>query len=209
MATITLRKKGFVLAFSLLLSSIVLALAFGIFNILLKQIVLTSSAKDSQIAFYAADAGAECALYWDTHTSRDPSSFPDQQFPYNYTGMFGLSIDNPDIVSTGYPDSGQVATELASEESFVCGTGIMYDISVEDTSDIDEVPGFVTLSNFAFDTTSDRKVCARVRVSKRYNSAAITGNPKSGFDTIIESRGYNDCDSENAKRVERAIEVKY
>ncbi len=210
MAIITVYKKGFVLAFSLLLSSIVLALAFGIFNILLKQIVLTSSAKDSQIAFYAADAGAECALYWDTHTSRDPSGFPDQQFPYNYTGMFGLSIDNPDIVSLGYPDSGQVGSDLGGgDDSFSCGTGVMHDISVEDTSDIDEVPGFVTLSNFAFDTTSDRKVCARVRVSKRYNSAAITGNPKSGFDTIIESRGYNDCESENAKRVERAIEVKY
>lgn len=209
MANITLRNQGFVLAFSLLLSSIVLALAFGIFNILLKQIVLTSSSKDSQIAFYAADAGAECALYWDTHTSRDPNSFPNQQFPYSYTGMFGLSVDNPDIVDLGYPDAGQVGTELASEEVFSCGTGIMYDISVEDTSDIDEVPGFVTLSNFAFDTTSDRKVCARVRVSKRYNSGTIIGNPKSGFDTIIESRGYNDCDSANTKRVERAIEVKY
>ena len=208
MATITSHKKGFVLAFSLLLSSIVLALAFGIFNILLKQIVLTSSAKDSQIAFYAADAGAECALYWDTHTSRDPSGFPNQQFPYNYTGMFGLSLENPDL-DLGYPDASQVTNDLQIEENFSCGTGVLSDILVEETSFVDGVPGLVTLSSLVFDVTSDRKVCARVRVSKRYNSAAITGNPKSGFDTIIESRGYNDCDSANTKRVERAIEVKY
>lgn len=208
MANITSYKKGFVLAFSLLISSIVLVLAFGIFSILLKQIVLTSSAKDSQIAFYAADAGMECALYWDTHTSRDPSAFPNQQFPYNYTGMFGLSIDNPDI-ALSYPDFNQVTLDLGNPEVVTCGVDGMSLYDVVDTSDIDDIPVPVTLSSFTFDTTTNRKVCASVRISKRYGSPTISGNPKSGFDTIIESRGYNDCDGTNIKRVERALEVKY
>jgi hypothetical protein len=208
MANITSYKKGFVLAFSLLISSIVLALAFGIFNILLKQIVLTSSAKDSQIAFYAADAGAECALYWDTHTSRDPSGFPNQQFPYNYTGMFGLSLDNPDRI-LGYPDSSQVSADLANPNLFLCGASMVADFEVEDTVGIDSIPGNVTFSNFTFNLTTDGKVCSKVRVAKRFNSPAISGNSRSGFDTVIESRGYNDCNTVNSRRVERAIEVKY
>jgi len=201
MANITSYKKGFVLAFSLLISSIVLALAFGIFNILLKQIVLTSSSKDSQIAFYAADAGAECALYWDTHTSRNPVDLPNNQFPYSYTGMFGLSLNNPDIL-LGYPIASQVTVDLSNPLLFLCGASMIRDFEVEDTSEVDSVPGEVTLSNFTFNLTSDGKVCSRVVVIKRYNSAE-------GFDTIIRSRGYNDCNTGSSRRVERAIEVKY
>ncbi|MFZ2151798.1 MAG: pilus assembly PilX N-terminal domain-containing protein [Minisyncoccia bacterium] len=210
MAKIIEGKKGFVLAFSLLISSIVLVLALGIFNILLKQIILTSSAKDSQIAFYAADAGAECALYWDTHTSRDPSGFPNQQFPYNYTGMLGLSEDNPDSVSLGYPSTSQVDIDLRNSGLFFCGASMVgTDFEVEPTDGIDGIPGPVTFTNFTFNLTSDGKVCAKVRIAKRYNAPVVAGNPKSGFDTIIESRGYNDCNPANQKRVERAIEVKY
>lgn len=200
MANLKTYKKGFVLAFSLLISSTVLALAFGIFNILLKQIVLTSSAKDSQIAFYAADAGAECALYWDTHTSRNPVGLPNDQFPYNYTGMFGLSVDNPDRL--GYPLAPQVRADLSNPLLFLCGASMVQDFEVEDTSGVDSVPGQVTLSNFTFNLTSDGKVCSRVVVLKRYNS-------EGGFDTIIRSRGYNDCNTGSSRRLERAIEVKY
>lgn len=205
----TIQKKGFVLAFSLLISSIVLVLAFGIFNILLKQIILTGSAKDSQIAFYAADAGAECALYWDTHTSRDPGGFPNQQFPYSYTGMFGLSEDNPDVTSFGYPDASQVSADIQNPSLFLCGNSMVADFEVEATDGADGIPGPVTFTNFVFNVTNDGKVCSRVRIAKRYNSPVIQGNPKSGFDTIIQSRGYNDCVSGNTRRVERAIEVKY
>lgn len=212
MANIKIQNNGFVMAFSLLLSSIVLALAFGIFNLLLKQINLTSSARDSQIAFYAADAGMECALYWDTHNSRDASLYPNSQFPWDYTGMFGLSADNPDYAD-GYPLPASVAGEIADPAKFSCGVpGTIANISVTPYSlatAIQGVPADVAVSIFSLNVTNDAKVCAVVFVYKRYNSPVVSGNPKSGFDTIIESRGYNDCNTTNTKRVERAIEVKY
>lgn len=213
MANIKLKQTGFVMAFSLLLSSIVLALAFGIFNLLLKQISLTSSAKDSQIAFYAADAGMECALYWDTHNSRDASSYPNGQLPWDYTGMFGLSADNPDYIN-GYPFTANVISEMTDSTLFSCGAeGVaMRNVNVvswSSASSIDGIPADVAISTFTFDVTNDAKVCAIVKVSKRYNSPVIAGNTRSGFDTIVESRGYNDCDTSNNKRVERAVEVKY
>ncbi len=212
MANIKIQNNGFVMAFSLLLSSIVLALAFGIFNLLLKQISLTSSTKDSQIAFYAADAGMECALYWDTHNSRDTSSYPNSQLPWDYTGMFGLSANNPDY-TVSYPAPATVAIEIADPTKFSCGVaGTISNISVTPYSSftsIQGVPADVAVSVFSLNVTDDAKVCAVVFVFKRYNSPVVAGNPKSGFDTIVESRGYNDCDASNNKRVERAVEVKY
>lgn len=59
------KNKGFVVLFTVLIASVVLAMALGIANIALKQIVLTASATDANKSFYAADMGVECALYHD------------------------------------------------------------------------------------------------------------------------------------------------
>ncbi|MBU1727720.1 hypothetical protein KKA39_00140, partial [Patescibacteria group bacterium] len=58
-------RSGFVILFAVMLSSIVLALALGVSNIALKEINFSTSAKDANDAFFAADTGAECALYYD------------------------------------------------------------------------------------------------------------------------------------------------
>jgi hypothetical protein len=48
-----------------LVASIALALGLAIFSLAQKQVELSSLGRDSQLAFYAADTGAECGLYWD------------------------------------------------------------------------------------------------------------------------------------------------
>lgn len=55
---------GFVLLYSVLVSSIVITVGLLLANILLKQLVIASTARDAKIAYYAADAGRDCALYW-------------------------------------------------------------------------------------------------------------------------------------------------
>lgn len=63
---ITIRDSGgYVLLFSILISSIILSIGIGIANITTKSLALRSAGSDSQFAFYAADGGAECALLWD------------------------------------------------------------------------------------------------------------------------------------------------
>jgi hypothetical protein len=193
-----IQKRGFVLAFSLLISSIVLALAFGIFNILLKQIVLTSSAKDSQIAFYAADAGAECALYWDTHNSRpETPPFYDTEgnYRYSYRGVFALSANHPDreLDDSPYPDSEGVLLFLRLPSNFTCGSQLL-DIGINESAN-------ESTTDFRVNLSPDGKICALVNVEKRFNTTQ--------YGTIIRSRGYNDCNTTNTRRVERAIEVKY
>lgn len=62
------RRRGFALLFAVLASSVLLLIAAAIWNISFRELVLSSYGRESVIAFYAADTGAECALYWDIKT---------------------------------------------------------------------------------------------------------------------------------------------
>ena len=59
------RERGFLLPFAVLLAGVLLSIGLAVFNIIIKEIILSSSGRDSQFAFYAADTGGECALNWD------------------------------------------------------------------------------------------------------------------------------------------------
>jgi len=62
-------RSGFVILFAVTLASILLAIALGVSNIALNEVNFSASVKDSDNAFYAADTGAECALYNDQTAS--------------------------------------------------------------------------------------------------------------------------------------------
>ncbi len=51
--------------FAVLTSSVLLAIGLSIFSLTIKELALSSSGRESQAAFYAADSGIECGLYWD------------------------------------------------------------------------------------------------------------------------------------------------
>jgi len=59
------QNTGFTLLLALLVSSIVLAISLGVFGIVVREISLSTSARESRLAFYAANSGIECAVYWD------------------------------------------------------------------------------------------------------------------------------------------------
>ncbi len=88
------QKGGFAMLFAVLVSSVLLAVGISIFNLTVKELALSSSGRESQFSFYAADTGAECALYWD----------------FKGTDIFATSTDartptpsNPDCVATSTP----------------------------------------------------------------------------------------------------------
>jgi len=58
-------KKGFTLLFASLIVSLILSVALSIVHITLVELTLSSSGRDSQFAFYNADTGLECALYYE------------------------------------------------------------------------------------------------------------------------------------------------
>ncbi len=58
-------KAGFAMLFTVLIISVILAIGLGISDITYKQTILSNLAKDSQLAFYQADSGVECGMYYD------------------------------------------------------------------------------------------------------------------------------------------------
>ena len=61
----TTPQRGFTLLIAIILSSVMLALALARLDVTYKQVLLASTAKQSQYAFYAADSGLECILFYD------------------------------------------------------------------------------------------------------------------------------------------------
>jgi hypothetical protein len=88
--------SGFVMLFAIMLSSIILAIALGIANISLKEVNFSTSAKDTNDAFFAADTGAECALYADIHRDMFNPSNPGFGSALNCDdGSYLVSLDTP------------------------------------------------------------------------------------------------------------------
>jgi hypothetical protein len=62
-------KKGIALLFAVMLSMIFLTIAVGVLNIAVKELNFSTSGKNTNDAFFAADTGVECALYNDKTAS--------------------------------------------------------------------------------------------------------------------------------------------
>ncbi len=66
------KERGVALLITIILTGTLLLVATTIMNTAVKQAFLSATGRESQYAFYAADSGAECALYWDV---QNPSGF--------------------------------------------------------------------------------------------------------------------------------------
>jgi hypothetical protein len=62
-------QKGYAILFAIIIISAISVVAAGLLSASYKQFILSSLASDSQVAFYQADKGAECALYLDLFES--------------------------------------------------------------------------------------------------------------------------------------------
>ena len=76
MKKISYNSRGFTLLYAVLISSILLAIGIAIFEITVRELRLSSVVRESQYAFYAADSGIECALYWDVQASTTRVFYP-------------------------------------------------------------------------------------------------------------------------------------
>jgi len=61
--------RGFTVLFAALIGSLLFSLGIAISQLSIKEVVLSVAGKQSEAAFFAADTGIECALYWDLHPS--------------------------------------------------------------------------------------------------------------------------------------------
>jgi hypothetical protein len=117
-----MKNQGMTLFIAIVVMSVLLFISFAVVNIAIKGSLFSSSGKDSQYAFYAADAGLECAVYWDS--SVDPSKFDisTDGSPINCAGS-SMSTGNT-IVGTQMLIGGGGNSKRTSSFGFVLNQGL-------------------------------------------------------------------------------------
>lgn len=89
--------RGVILVVAILFSSVALAVGVGVYTRTYKELLLSSFWRESQIAFSAADAGLECALYWETHAPGSVDCFGNTGIPGWAPGT--VTVGNPQTFS--------------------------------------------------------------------------------------------------------------
>lgn len=88
------QNRGYTLLFAVLITSIVLSVAISILSISRKEFALSTAARESSFAFYAADSGIECAVYYDNQNifgTRDITATP-VTAPIDCSGQSGIPL---------------------------------------------------------------------------------------------------------------------
>ncbi len=186
-------KKGFALLFSILVSVMVLAVGASIINIALKQIILSGAGRESQFAFYAANTGLECALYWDLN---------------------GTVVDDAGVASYVFPPPDTEGLRVNDTENLECsGTNIVSG---------DTTHGLTQTYTKSWITDQTNSTTFRIAVANEVNNAdgilycaeVTVEKTLVGVDndisTKISSQGLNTCDPDDDKRaVQRGLVLEY
>ncbi len=92
-------ERGVTLLIAIVVTSMMLMVSFVVANVALKQLVLADAGVESQYAFYNADSGADCAVYWDIKTS-SISQFATSTAGTITCGANTVGVGNPQTVPT-------------------------------------------------------------------------------------------------------------
>ncbi len=173
----------------MLVGSLALAVGIAIYDLTTREIDLSQTATQSQYAIYAADTGAECALYWDfkcqlsacTQSGAAQSAFATSStFVAPTTGVV---CNGKDVAAIGTPPASFVAPPTGwSAWSVVAPAG----------------QGRAT-TTFYISFLPAKPYCVKVEVAK-------VGNPTV---TTVTSHGYNTCQGGTGLRLERILQVSY
>lgn len=179
------QERGVAILFAILLVSIVLTVGLSLLNITLRQLLLSSLARESQFAFYAADSARACARYYD-------------------------SLDNPEERPFGYffSNSGVLAYEgPVGALNLTCGDGLS---PVTSSAGVDSSTFSFTVS---FGNSIGKKTCAEVMVSKYTGGGAELEMGKTrivarGYNNYDSGSG-GGCYQVSDRTVERASTMIY
>jgi len=96
-------KKGMTLFIAISVTIVSMLFTAAIANLTLKELILTQTGRDSQIAFYAANTGTECALYHDTEVGNGFNP-PDPEGSFTVEDVFCVDNDKMGIQMIRDPD---------------------------------------------------------------------------------------------------------
>lgn len=172
--------KGFTLLYTTLVISIILSIALSIANISIQQFLLSSAGKESQVAFYNADTGIECAIYNDLKLDSFPVVDSKEEFE---------ALELPIIVCAGQTSTIDHRAESTGFNNGTTSVTYLFNLvnPLERLGSCDPTqPSFL------------------IEVNKSRNPS-----DRESINNYIRSRGFNTCDFASPRRVERGLEVKY
>jgi hypothetical protein len=113
-------RSGFALLITLIVVSVIVAVTAAIIELSMKQLALSVTARDSEIAFHAANAGAECVRY----IQRVSSTTLLTTSPISYN-CFGAGAQNISTVTHNVTVSETLGANYAVRR-YTNGTGITW-----------------------------------------------------------------------------------
>lgn len=127
---ITTQPRGFTLLIAVVLSSVLVSIGLSLLDTSYKQVILASTATQSQYAFYNADTALECALYWDQKQNAFDYTSP---LPSSSISCNGLQVTNYAIAT---PEAGtkEIAFDVACAGGGSLGTVTVHKTTEGDTS---------------------------------------------------------------------------
>ncbi len=173
--------------FAVLVGSLALAIGMAVFDLTLRELELSQTTTQSHLALYAADAGAECALYWDLKCVAGDDAFCGRSGGSAFATSSGAGA-GPSPVPTALSCNSQDITAPVSSYAVTSAT-------------VGGVQQATTSFTLLFNQTGQqgKPYCANVTVSK-------WGNPSR---TKVISRGYNTCVTGASLQLERSIQYLY
>lgn len=204
------KNRGVVLLVAVTVASLVLTIGVGILMIVSKQSILSSLAKNSQMALFAADSGTECATHWDLvkniadKRGVAAGTYPGSIFATTTDAMNDFNgsrtVFGTDIM-TGNNKFNPFCNGQNTIDVF--GTYLSTYFGINDPASVNVANTEITTKFVIFPggdaTAGPNAPCALVSVTKTVGSAA----------TSIFSEGFSSCGGNNDRRVSRGIRVDY
>lgn len=180
----------------MLVGSLTLSIGLAIYDLTVREIELSAAASQSQFAIYAADTGAECALYWDskaTPLGGAPSIFASSSASQSFSGT--ANCNGANIVVTGPPAAFLPAYLTATNPNSNCADSTHWCTAKTATA------ATTTFSVSVPSGSAVQTYCAVVQIGKNTVGGIL-------YTTVI-SKGYNNCNPTGPARIERTLRVSY
>jgi len=219
-------KKGFALLIATLVSGLFLAISSVIFQIAYVELLLSSVGRDSQLAFYAADSGVDCALYWDGKYGEaghdgsgsafnvyDSTGESTGSYEIENTNRYKIERYNPSDPTTLPPincSGGDLTPTLSGADCRNTDNNSTKYRYCQGDFDPSGVVHWTFIKFPVKDNLGTVTGCVEVVVKKEAldtNGGPLDPVSNPTTKTTIISRGYNTCNTASDRRVERAIEV--
>jgi hypothetical protein len=184
--------RGVAVLFAVLVAVLMVSVAATMVSIAMRQTILSNTGRDSQYAMFAANTALECALFWDLNygASVTLSTSTDRIFPNtNFNETRPGDFLSKDVKCNG----GNILTGAGFNSGFAGPAKLRVFTNPNETTFYLEIT--------PNDGNSYGSYCASATVKKGIKNGAAT--------TVIETRGYNTCNLNSPRAIERGLELSY